>query len=255
MPVRILLKDAITRPMNIFRRAARTLRSTLSDILTTYRWKRILSRLNLQLLSTLKPRKVFTVTNGNSLFVLKLTTRQGIFFLRDWLPKVQSHFEEHLVFPRLLACGQFSRQKQWALTTWIEGESLASIFDDRDPNSSTWGGRAITQHHLDIFLRALAALCTLSRPPNTSLQVSVSDYILSGLRLQERIYSYVHRLISAGVLYTDQLDLILNRCQPLLVDASNRQLLFTNGDFQFRNLVVLNDNRIGIIDWDTARFS
>ncbi|WP_366494596.1 phosphotransferase [Thermogutta sp.] len=241
--------------MNIFRRAARTLRSTLSDILTTYRWKRILSRLNLQLLSTLKPRKVFTVTNGKSLFVLKLTTQQGLFFLRDWLPHVQAHFENQLVFPELVACGEFSREKNWALTTWIDGDSLASIFDDRDPDSSTWGGRGVTQHHLDIFFRALTALSTLSLGPNTLREPIVTDYVLSGPRLQQRIYSYVHRLSSRGLLHLDQLHLILHWCEPLLVEPSDKQLLFTNGDFQFRNLVVLNDDRVGIIDWDTARFS
>jgi len=231
------------------------LRSTLNNIFDAYRWKGILSELDLRLSCTLKPHKVFMVTNGKSSFVLKLTTQQGIFFLRDWLPLVQADFAEHLTFPKLVACGQFSRQKNWALTTWIDGESLASIFDDRDSNSSIWGGRGITQHHLDIFFRALTALCTVSPAPTTRPKAIVTDYVLSGPRLQQRIYSYVRRLSSAGLLRLDQLDLILNRCEPLLVDSSDRQLLFTNGDFQFRNLVVLNDNRVGIIDWDTARFS
>ncbi len=237
---------AVTRVAQVWRRVA-ALQRRVRARAAYCRTISLLVQHGYRLDGILKEGRVYGVQKHGQRFVFKYVTPAGLTCLRDVLPRVGPLFA-HIAVPGLVQCGRCESTTPWVVLTWLEGAAFNHRWDERNPTIA--GGRAIGK---DTISKILAAIQELHKLPPAEFAEYCSLELTPAI-LESRLGKWLSRAEQEGWLTHKEIESATRQIDSSTSGSADRVML-SNGDFQFRNFVEMPDGRLGIIDWDTARYS
>lgn len=201
-----------------------------------------------QLTNVFVEGRVYQLSKGSDKFVFKLTTKKGILVVRDLFPEFQKQCST-IVFPEYIDGGYRIDLGYWIMMSSIDGDSYSELWKVDD--DELVGGKAIPITTVSQVLDIISEFKNL----NIKDVKNIHNLIDNGQMLKYKVYIYLGIIMQDDLLTTEECDKAKNLIDIFVNNLKQDDLMLSNRDFQFRNFIALPEDRIGIIDWDTARIS
>jgi aminoglycoside phosphotransferase (APT) family kinase protein len=211
----------------------------------------LLARLGVEAVEAFGPdprRRTYRVRAGDELQVVKVYGEAPIGATAgrthlDLLPLVADRCA--LVVPRCLATGVDPVAGPYVVLANIEGTELRTRWSHDRPGTA--GGAAISPADVDATVDALVELASIAVDDGPDVGPDATD------PRRWRIDRAVDELVIDGLITPDERDEAHRAIGPLVDPATaDGPRAVTNGDFRFPNLIVLDDGRMALVDWDGA---
>lgn len=186
--------------------------------------------------------QVFGYSTNNKSFVIRLN-REEDGFNKDHL--CYELFSNHLPIPKIVAIGVFSADMYYCISEYVESKTLQDV-----PGNmlGTYLDKVLNvhQHLSQIETENFEGFGVFNSSMGTLFR-SWKDYLLS--------------TVDGKRLHWDEIDLSEKRRSFILrVEKKYRHLVescpedrnFYHGDFGSNNILIQNENIVGVIDWDCA---
>ncbi len=183
-----------------------------------------------------------SVTNKDQTYLLKLnTSEQEVRLLRDCFPKINQRDFGVLQLPVAHRVGSlFNNKDWWVIMDYFKGESIN--WDERNPECI--GGKNISLDYINVLTGILADL--------KSIDIGLFSGVLPSVESAPwytSLKNKLTKLISCQLFPPSYRQKAINMIEFGLSGESKKDLILTNGDFQFRNFIKLTNGKIAVIDW------
>ncbi|MFH1047961.1 MAG: hypothetical protein V1738_06710 [Patescibacteria group bacterium] len=162
--------------------------------------------------------------------------------LREVLPQLNSSEFDRLVLPEVISSGE-SGPLRWVLTQYISGQPLIHQWSELNFKPNILGGRGIDEEVAAMSVDVLRDLrmVDIAILPDFVRRFSFSSW-LNDFRHQSQ------QLIEMGLMEKSAVDAALSLFGDKNVERYEGSM-FTNGDFYPRNIILLPDGKIAVVDW------
>lgn len=206
----------------------------------------LLNQLGLEKIEELKHNvikgKKTPVSGSAPFYILKLeSTEQEVRLFRDAFPKVDQKKFGTLILPSAIKVGSLLiNHGWWVLMNYYQGETV--FWDETNPECV--GGRNIGLEHIDTIVNLLKDL--------RLIETSIFAGILPTFNTASWYISLDQKLLeltNLGLFPQNHHQRAIDMLSSGLSDEQMKDLILTNGDFQFRNFIKLPSGKVAIVDW------
>jgi len=180
--------------------------------------------------------------NKGDTYLLKTKiSKQEIKLLRNCFPKINQQKFKVLRLPIAHRTGK--NDQLWVMMDYFKGDIIK--WDEKRTECA--GGRNISVEYVDILSMILSDLKSI----DTKIFLGILPEIESTL-WYSKILEKLNRLYELKLFLRNYYQDACAVIKPGLPTESKKDLILTNGDFQFRNFIKLQKNKMAVIDWSKS---